>query len=220
MTGQLEDYQMLSVSVVITPEPDARFNTEHMTPEILEERQIVPFDWSYSRFRQREAALSSIQYKNSLIWEVRPRGLLIEQRIDEPPHSLKEDYQVHTLAERYLRSFSETAYGPFGLNCIISLPVEDPTAFLIERFFPWLVDEGVKVVPNFFLSIGEGTCKIECSPGSVTVGGEENPCVLFDANTEFPPASTIDKMVEQLNRWKDVESRIITTIDTLLREKK
>lgn len=212
------DYQLRTVSIVMAPpsqeESGSMFNIQHLNPDSFSDRGIVPSNWEFKQFVQLPDR-AILSYQEGIVWQVTLQRLTVTENIPSP-YEFQDSYRVHSQVMAYLKEHSAT-YPIMGLNCSISLEVEEPVSFLARKFAPWIEGGTVLESLEFKKPIGKSLCTVKCETGPcIGKDGRETIGLVFECNHHFVGPFGSEGMGEQIALWKNCEQEVVSLIDNII----
>ncbi len=122
MTGK-SSYLLHSVSVFVTAE---YHNPSIVNPSFLSSEGIVPEELDVAETISTPP-LSLVRYANGIQWLVDQSTLNVAKDCEA---SFRDEYQVHSLAAKYVEKLPHVPYRSLGLNFVVSANVENPRQWL------------------------------------------------------------------------------------------
>ena len=119
-------FRLNTVSVVITAE---FHNPSILNRDFLASQGIVPPDWEVTA-SIITPPVSVVRYENGIEWTVDQSRLNVMEKCGS---LFRKDYSVHRLVNAYLEKLPHVPYRSLGLNCNVSMAVNNPQHWITER---------------------------------------------------------------------------------------
>lgn len=204
-----------AVSVVITAESH---NPSILNHNFLVSQGIVPSDWTPIQ-AITTPPVSVVHYDNGIQWVVDQQRLSVTEECESP---FRENYRVHSLANKYVDKLSHVPYRSLGLNCIVSIIREQPRKWLTQRFLrpgTWTDDPPeLELMPRFTVELDGRVLRLAFDVGKLPRGNgtsQEN-AVMIDCNLHHEGPLNSDDLRTAMGRWADGQRLIVSLLDKLL----
>lgn len=209
-------YRLHGVAVVIIA---GSHNPTILNPDFLKVQEIVPARWKY-RETITTPPISLVSFENGIEFRAETDKLTIGQSVEG---NFLPKYQVHELAEKYVKKLPHVPYGAVGMNCRVSTAESDPTRWLIDRFLrlgSWLNSDQPLDRAQYVFRFKDGTidCNLTIQPGRAQLrsGEEAEPAILVDCNFHYPGLHKVPSLTRVLRGWPDRQAFLLKLLDQLL----
>ena len=209
-------FQLHSVSVVVTAE---FHNPSILNRDFLVLQGIVPRDWEVDQ-SVITPPVSVVRYKNGIEWTVDQSRLEI---VEKCGGTFRKRYNVHRLVNTYLKRLPHVPYRSLGLNCKVSMAINDSQRWVTERFLKkgaWLQGEPkiLGMTPKFMVDAGDSVCQLALSNGKIQrPGGGQESTVAVDCNVHHQGPLEVNGLRQAIARWPERQELIIRSLEKLLR---
>ena len=206
--NEQDTFGLRSASVVITAE---NHNPSTLNPDFVTVNGIIPEEWK-SINTITTPGLSLLEYDNHVKLILDPNALTIVCECNEP-FQKRHKYPAHDIAVKYVKILPHTPYKNLGLNCIISIPRDEPQEWITKQFLkPALYDTRTQLVPKFIIKNKKNTLTLEFSYDQQY--GKNSITVKCNIHYNGPHKST--SLYEKINEWpyeqKNIENEIIKLV--------
>ena len=210
-------FRLNTVSVVVTAE---FHNPSILNRDFLASQGIVPPDWDVAT-SIITPPVSVVRYRNGIEWTVDQSRLNV---VEQCRSSFRSEYRVHRLVNAYLDKLPHVPYRSLGLNCNVSVPLNNPQDWITERFLKpgaWL-QGGPRVLgmtPKFSLDAGDAVCHFAFGNEEVPRGdrGTES-AVVVDCNVHHPGPLAVDSLRAAIERWPERQGLVVAGLEKLLKQ--
>lgn len=206
-----------SVSVVVTAE---FHNPSILNKDFLVLHGIVPEDWEVIQ-SVITPPVSVVRYRNGIELTVDQSRLEVVEQCAGP---FRKRYAAHQLTNAYLKKLPHVPYRSLGLNCKVSMAINDARSWITERFLkkePWLLGEPriLGMLPKFTVDAGDALCHISMKDATIErrSGGRED-AVEVDCNVHHPGPLGVNDLRRSIARWPERQDMIVTSLQKLLGE--
>ena len=210
-------FRLNTVSVVITAE---FHNPSILNRDFLASQGIVPPDWEVTA-SIITPPVSVVRYGNGIEWTVDQSRLNVLEKCGS---LFRKEYSVHRLVNAYLEKLPHVPYRSLGLNCNVSMAVNDPQHWITERFLKpgaWLQGEPrvLGMTPKFSVDAGDAVCHFAFGSEEVPRGdrGTESALVV-DCNVHHPGPLGVNSLRAAIERWPERQELVIAGLDKLLKQ--
>ena len=205
------------VSVVVTAE---FHNPSILNRDFLVVQGIVPEDWEVSQ-SVITPPVSVVRYRNGIEWTVDQSRLEV---VEKCSGRFRKRYIAHQLANAYLKKLPHVPYRSLGLNCKVSMAINDSGHWITERFLKpgtWLQGEPriLGMLPKFKVDAGDAVCHIAMNDATIEkpVGGHES-AVAVDCNVHHAGPLGVNDLRRAIALWPERQDLIVTSLEKLLGE--
>ena len=178
---------------------------------------IVPENWHVVDASASDG-LSFVEFHNGVFWSLDRDNLIIE---DDREFNFGGEVEIHNLAREYVREVRRIPYRALGLNFYLAFSVDDPHAWIADRFMPADLNSvpahGIRVSPRFSVS-SEGATATVIFGGPET--GFENPplddVVLMSVHVHREGLSSASEILAALENWPATQAVAERAVSLLL----
>ena len=112
--------------VLVSP---ALIDPQSIRPEALSNAGIIPANW-VATGGISIPVVAQAQYQNGFTVQAEGNRCVFQEPING---TLREAYEVHTIAKRYVDATKLVSYNAIGLNWLLELAVENPNLWIREK---------------------------------------------------------------------------------------
>ena len=175
--------------VLVSPTP---IDPQSIRPEALSDAGIVPGNWVATAGISMPI-VAQTQYQNGFTILAEGNRCIFQEPIGG---DLRETYEVHTLAKRYVSATKLVAYNAIGLNWLLDAAVDNPNLWLRKKLMG-----DAKNFSDFHptsLQVAKQLGFVVCNLNF----RDENGRIVVDCNYHFQLArSSPDLMASTLDSW-------------------
>ena len=204
------------VSVVVT----AKFhNPSILNRDFLVLQGIVPGDWEVKE-SVITPPVSVVRYGNGIDWTVDQSRLEV---VEKCGGEFRDEYVVHRLVDAYLEKLPHVPYRSLGLNCKVSMAINDSRHWITDRFLKqgaWLDGEPrvLSMMPKFAVDASDAVCHIALNDATIErLGGGHESAVAIDCNVHHAGPVDVSGMRDAIARWPARQDLIVRSIEKLLK---
>ncbi len=209
---QAADARIRSISVVIvanTYQLDAIYRD-------LVNGKIIP---DRSEIVQSGQALGwcDVRYSNGIHITVNQQRVNIVNEYDEVFKQCSND-EVHTLAAEFVRTYGDVSYQAIGLNCVISLPNNDPLHWMTQKFLKTKrPPKNISMVPRFVIKTGKAELGLVFTFGETVDHGQRKQLVAVECNHHHGgPFKTNADILNTVKGWQNTRDTIVSKLEEVL----
>ena len=190
--------------VLVSPSP---VDSQAVRPERLVIAQVVPKEWVLAS-ELSIPPLAAAHYQNGISIRIEGNRVVFQEMIGP---MIRESYEVHQLARRYLEATKLTPYTAVGVNWLLELVADNPTdwlrKFLGDRNeFSGFAPIGLQVAKQVGLSM----CNL-----NLRVENTEPPVLLLDCNYHFHLSEGLNPLAT-LDHWRNCQERLTSEVMPLI----
>lgn len=207
------DALLRSISVVAiadTYQPDAIYRD-------LVNRRIMPDGSEIDKSIQGFGGCD-MRYKNGMYITVNQQRVIIGNEYNEPLKTCVND-EVHVLAAKFVKAYSDVSYRAIGLNCTISLQHNDPLRWMTQKFLRAKPPpENISLVPRFMIKTDRAELALAFEPGVELRNGRQTHFVSVDCNHHHGgPFKTDVDMLRTVTDWRGMRDTVLSRLGEVLK---
>lgn len=178
----------------------------------------MPSDWEVAE-SVITPPVSVVRYENGIEWTVDQSRLEVAEKC---AGEFRDQYVVHQLADGYLERLPHVPYRSLGLNCKVSMAINDSRRWITDRFLKqgkWLDGEPriLSMMPKFAVDASDAVCHIALNDATVEgLGGGHESAVAIDCNVHHPGPLDVAGLRDAITRWPVRQNLIVGSIEKLL----
>ena len=182
--------------VLVSPNP---IDPQSIRPEVLSNAGIIPANW-VATGGISIPIVAQTQYQNGFTIQAEGNRCIFQEPIAGP---LRETYEVHDLAKRYVDATKLVTYNAIGLNWLLEITVENPNFWIREK----LMGDAAN-----FSDFHPTSLQVAKQLGFVVCNlnfRDEAGRIIVDCNYHFQLArSSPDLMASTLDSWRRCQEHL------------
>lgn len=158
-----------------------------------------------------------VKYSNGMHVIVNQRRINIGNEYDEPLNECLND-EVHALAAKFVKAYSDVSYQAIGRNCTISLPHNDPLHWMTQKFLKAKsAPKNVSMAPKFIIKTDDAGLVLAFTPYEEPYNGQQRRFVIIECNHHHGgPFKTSDDILRAVMGWQDTRDAILARLGEVL----
>lgn len=183
--------------VLVSPAP---IDPQSIRPEALSHAGIIPANWVAAGGISIPVAAQT-QYQNGFTLQIEGNRCIFQEPIGG---ALRDNYEVHARAKRYVDATKLVAYNAVGINWLLGIVAEEPARWIREN----LMGNG-----GYFSDFHPTSLQVakQLSPATCNLHfRSENERVMVDCNYHFQiERSSPDVLSSTLDSWRKCQDHLV-----------